>query len=266
MPRLPDPLTGVAPGAAAPVNHTVGQKLAQNLAQEAAALDARYAGQSAEQLLRLVLRERIVGDVALVSSFGAESAALLHLAAQVDPSAPVLFVDTRRLFPETLAYRDRLVAMLGLTDVRTIGPDDATEQRLDPMGALFARDTDACCGFRKVAPLDEALKPFRSWISGRKRFQASSRHDIPAFEATATHIKVNPLASWSMADIAHYMRAHGLPAHPLVAQGYPSIGCAPCTSPVAEGEDPRAGRWRGQDKTECGIHVDPGGKITRNKP
>lgn len=236
------------------------------LAGAAAALDARYASASAEDLLRLALRERIAGDVALVSSFGAESAALLHLAAQVDPAVPVIFVDTRRLFPQTLAYRDRLIAMLGLTDVRSVGPDAAMEQQLDPIGALFARDADACCAFRKVAPLDAALTPFRAWISGRKRYQASSRHDIPAFEATTTHIKVNPLASWSMADIAAYMRAHALPAHPLVAQGYPSIGCAPCTSPVAFGEDPRAGRWRGQDKTECGIHQDPAHTTARNIP
>lgn len=260
MPRLPDSAVAAAL-AATPANAAAR---AGELTSAAAALDARYAGATAEELLRLALRERVAGAVALVSSFGAESAALLHLAAQVDPAVPVIFVDTRRLFPETLAYRDRLVAMLGLTDVRSVGPDAATEQRLDPIGALFARDTDACCGFRKVGPLDAALKPFSAWISGRKRYQASSRHDIPAFEATATHIKVNPLASWSMADIAQYMRAHGLPAHPLVAQGYPSIGCAPCTSPVAEGEDPRAGRWRGQDKTECGIHVSPAGTITRN--
>lgn len=270
MPRLPDPAVAAAMAAASIDTASIDtvsapSSRAEELVREAAALDARHAGATAEELLRLALRERVAGAVALVSSFGAESAALLHLAAQVDPAVPVIFVDTRRLFPETLAYRDRLVAMLGLADVRSVGPDDAAEQRLDPIGALFARDTDACCGFRKVEPLDAALKPFHGWISGRKRYQASSRHDIPAFEATATHIKVNPLASWSMADIAHYMRAHALPAHPLVAQGYPSIGCAPCTSPVAEGEDPRAGRWRGQDKTECGIHVSPAGTITRNK-
>lgn len=258
MPRLPDPVLTAAT-LAAPAG-------AVALGQAAATLDARHAGLKAEDILRLVLREGIAGDVALVSSFGAESAALLHLAASIDPAVPVIFVDTRRLFPETLAYRDRLIAMLGLTDVRSIGPDGASEQQLDPMGALFARDPDACCGFRKVAPLDAALKPFRAWISGRKRFQASSRHDIPAFEATASHIKINPLASWSMADIAQYMRAHHLPAHPLVAKGYPSIGCAPCTSPVAEGEDPRAGRWRGQDKTECGIHVSQSGTVTRSNP
>lgn len=255
MPRLPDPaLTSGAP--VAPVD-------AAGLTREAAMLDGRHAGLAAGDVLRLVLRERILGEAALVSSFGAESAALLHLAAQVDPAVPVVFVDTRRLFPETLAYRDRLVALIGLNDVRTIGPDPAREQSLDAMGALFARDADACCGFRKVEPLDAALKPFRAWISGRKRFQATSRHDIPAFEATPTHIKVNPLAAWSMADIADYMHVHGLPAHPLVARGYPSIGCSPCTSPVATGEDPRAGRWRGQDKTECGIHVSQSNIITR---
>ncbi|MFC0282919.1 phosphoadenylyl-sulfate reductase [Camelimonas abortus] len=232
------------------------------LARAAAELDARFAGASARDVLRAVLLDGVAGEVALVSSFGAESAALLHLAAGVRRDAPVLFVDTRRLFPETLAYRDRLVELLGLTNVITIGPDAGTEQRLDPIGAMFARDPDACCAFRKVEPLEAALRPYRAWISGRKRYQAASRHDIPLFEATETHIKVNPLASWSMADVAAWMREHGLPAHPLVAKGYPSIGCAPCTTPVAEGEDPRAGRWRGTGKTECGIHVSKSSKLS----
>lgn len=263
MQRQPD----IAGGLTRPASATAPlSDVAESLAREAQALDARLAGASAQDILRAALRDDLVGPVALVSSFGAESAALLHLAAQIDPHAPVLFVDTGRLFPETLAYRDRLVAQLGLTNVQTIGPDAATEQRLDPIGALFARDTDACCGFRKVEPLAAALTPYRAWISGRKRYQASSRHDIPAVEATATHLKVNPIAAWSMADVAAYMAAHHLPAHPLVAQGYPSIGCAPCTSQVAPGEDPRAGRWRGQDKTECGIHVSSSGAITRKQP
>jgi phosphoadenosine phosphosulfate reductase len=167
----------------------------------------------------------------------------------------VIFVDTRRLFPETLAYRDALVARLGLTDIRTVSPAAADEERRDPRGALFAVDPDQCCHFRKVEPLARALFPFAAWITGRKRHQATTRASIPTFEADAAHIKINPLAAWSPQQIAAYARAHDLPAHPLVARGYPSIGCMPCTTPVAADEDARAGRWRGQDKTECGIHV-----------
>lgn len=197
------------------------------------------------------------GRIALVSSFGTESAVLLHLAAGIDPAVPVLFVDTGRHFRETLAYRDALAERLGLRNIVSIGPKPETTRRLDPYLALAEQDSDACCGFRKVAPLDEALKGYDAWISGRKRFQAATREVLPLFEADDGRIKVNPLADWGPAELAAYARAHDLPAHPLLAQGFRSIGCAPCTSPVAEGEDARAGRWRGQAKTECGIHRSP---------
>ena len=226
-----------------------------SLARRAAALSAAHAGLDARAIAAAVLRDKVAGEAALVSSFGADSIVLLHMCAEIDPAVPVVFIDTGRLFPETLAYRDRIVDALGLADVRTVGPATEVEAERDPMGALFAVDADACCGFRKVEPLARALAPFDAWITGRKRAQAATRSDIPLFEADATHIKVNPLATWQPADVLAYVRDHGLPPHPLVARGYPSIGCAPCTSPVAPGEDPRAGRWRGQGKTECGIHV-----------
>lgn len=228
---------------------------AADLAGRARALDARYGHRPPRDILRLVLDEQVAGRAALVSSFGAESAVLLHMAAEIDASVAVVFVDTGRLFPETLAYRDRLVATLGLTDVRTVGPAAAAVDARDPLGAMFALDADACCGFRKVEPLAGALQPFDAWITGRKRYQASTREQIPAFDASDTHVKINPLAAWSMADVAAYLREYRLPFHPLVAAGYPSIGCTPCTTQVADGEDARAGRWRGQDKTECGIHL-----------
>ncbi|GGC63013.1 phosphoadenylyl-sulfate reductase [Chelatococcus reniformis] len=224
-------------------------------AARARALDVRYAHRPPHDILRLALDEQVAGRVALVSSFGAESAVLLHMAAEVDADVPVIFVDTGRLFPETLAYKDRLVAEFGLSDVRIVGPEAAVAEVRDPLGAMFALDADGCCGFRKVEPLAAALRPFDAWISGRKRYQASTREDIPTFEASDAHVKINPLASWSMADVAAYLREHRLPPHPLVAAGYPSIGCAPCTTQVAAGEDARAGRWRGKDKTECGIHL-----------
>jgi phosphoadenosine phosphosulfate reductase len=232
----------------------LGAAAPAGLIAKAAALEATHADMPTGRLLEAVLADKVAGDAAIVSSFGAESAVLLHLAASLDRAVPVIFIDTRRLFAETLAYRDTLIARLGLTDVRTIGPTAADEERRDPRGALFAIDPDQCCHFRKVEPLARALEPFSAWITGRKRHQAATRASIPSFEADAAHIKINPLAAWTAPQIASYARAHDLPAHPMVAQGYPSIGCMPCTTPVAAGEDQRAGRWRGQDKTECGIH------------
>lgn len=219
-----------------------------------ARLAARLNGADARAVIAGARAE--FGDrLALVSSFGAESAVLLHLAASVDPTIPVLFIDTGKLFPATLRYRDTLVARFGLTDVRTLTPAAEDLAADDPSGALWLRDTDACCDIRKVRPLARALAGFDAWISGRKRFQASSRSDIPLVEADGPRVKINPLADWDPGDLRAHARAEGLPPHPLVAKGYPSIGCMPCTTPVADGEDPRAGRWRGQEKVECGIHV-----------
>jgi phosphoadenosine phosphosulfate reductase len=231
------------------------------LETRAAQLSAEYAGRSALELMEASVHHLYAGRIAVVSSFGAESAVLLHLLAQVDRSVPVLFVDTDKLFGETLRYRDTLVTRFGLTDVRTLTPDPARIAELDPKGGLWARSTDLCCQIRKVEPLARGLEGVRgiagfdAWISGRKRFQATSRSSIPLFEADGARIKVNPLANWGPLDLQAYADLHVLPPHPLVAQGYPSIGCMPCTDPVAPGEDARAGRWRGQDKTECGIHI-----------
>jgi phosphoadenosine phosphosulfate reductase len=220
----------------------------------AAELDRLHGDREPDAIIRLALADLFAGQVALVSSFGAESAVLLHLAATVDRHVPVLFVDTGRHFRETLAYRDALVDHLGLTDVRAIGPSAEEARARDPWLALAEQDPDACCGFRKVAPLAAALTPFTAWLSGRKRFQADTRGSLRVFEADGAHVKINPLAAWDAPRIAAYAAIHALPVHPLVADGYPSIGCAPCTSRVASGEDARAGRWRGTAKTECGIH------------
>lgn len=223
-------------------------------AREANLLGERLREASAAEVIATA-RERFGERLALVSSFGADSAVLVHLVASVDRSIPVLFIDTGKLFPETLRYRDRLVESFGLTAVRTIGPDAADLAEEDPAGALWLSNTDACCDLRKTRPLARALAGFDAWISGRKRFQASTRSNIPVFEPDGTRIKVNPLADWDPGDLRAYAAEHALPAHPLVAQGFPSIGCLPCTSKVAPGEDLRSGRWRGQEKTECGIHL-----------
>jgi phosphoadenosine phosphosulfate reductase len=194
-------------------------------------------------------------QLALVSSFGAESVVLLHLVSVVAPGTPVLFVDTQMLFPETLDYQRELADKLNLTDIRLIRADRRDTNFEDPDGTLHQFNTDSCCNLRKVVPLERALRGFDGWITGRKRFQASTRSALQFFEnEDGKRIKVNPLAHWGREDLEDYMVNNRLPRHPLVAKGYPSIGCAPCTSPVAEGEDPRSGRWRGQAKVECGIH------------
>lgn len=227
------------------------------LRARAARLNARADGQDAAEVLRMALRDPAAGELALVSSFGAESVVLLHLAALTDPAIPVLFIDTRLLFPETLRYQQEVAAHLGLRDVRVLRTDEARLARDDPDGRLHASDTDACCALRKTEPLERALAGFDGWITGRKRYQSPGRADLPFFEAEAAQgrIKVNPLARWRPEDVRAHMAQHELPRHPLVARGYPSIGCRPCTTPVAPGEAARAGRWRGEDKDECGIHV-----------
>jgi phosphoadenosine phosphosulfate reductase len=222
---------------------------------DVAELQRRLGYAPPSRLLATAIRELFPGRIAVVSSFGAESAVLLHFVASIDPATPVLFIDTGRHFVETLAYRDRLAAHLGLSDVRSIGPTAGEVARLDADNSRAIWDPDGCCAFRKTVPLRRALDGFDAWITGRKRFQSATRLDLTAFEADGRHVKINPLASWSAADLAAYVAEHKLPAHPLVAQGFASIGCAPCTSQVRLGEDPRAGRWRSFDKTECGIHL-----------
>ena len=218
------------------------------------ALAAEAEGLSGEGLLDLAIRQHFRGRVAAVSCFGAEAALLLDMIARVDPTTPVIFLETGKHFPETLRYRDRLIAKLGLTGVRNERPEESDRQRSDPDGHLWSRSPDACCGLRKVRPLERALAGFDAWITGRKRFQATSREGLPRLEVADGRVKVNPLADWSQEDVDAAFAARELPRHPLVDQGYPSIGCLPCTRRVGEGEDPRAGRWAGMQKTECGIH------------
>jgi len=227
------------------------------------ALNDRYRHHGATAVLEGALRDPEAGRIALVSSFGAESVVLLHLVSMVDPGTPVLFIDTQMLFQETLDYQRELAERLHLRDLRVIRANPLELAKDDPDDTLHLRDTDSCCDLRKTRPLQKALSQFDGWITGRKRFQGSTRAALEFFEADGPHrIKVNPLAHWAPEDIRTYMEDNRLPRHPLVAKGYPSIGCAPCTSPVKPGEDPRAGRWRGQDKEECGIHF-VNGKMVR---
>ncbi|HLJ69874.1 MAG TPA: phosphoadenylyl-sulfate reductase [Roseiarcus sp.] len=221
----------------------------------ASRIEVKFAGLKAASLLRLAIQELFPGRIALVSSFGADSAVLLHMVSEIDKATPVVFVDTGQLFPETLAYRDALCATLGLTNVIVATPNEAVLAKEDPEKFLFADDPDRCCDIRKVLPLAEALEGYEAWITGRKSFQSVTRATLPLFEAEGERVKVNPLVGWSAGDILDYIKRAGLPPHPLVAKGYPSIGCLPCTTPVRPGEDGRAGRWRGRGKIECGIHI-----------
>jgi phosphoadenosine phosphosulfate reductase len=218
-------------------------------------LNNLYRGADSAELVASVVNDGMLGDLALVSSFGTESAVLLHLVASVAPQVPVLFLDTGKHFPETLAYRDELQRLIGFPLVNLIPDADALAAK-DATGLRWSYDPDGCCAIRKVEPLERALARYDASITGRKGFQSATRSGLPRFEldGTSGRMKLNPLASWTRADIDAYFDAHDLPRHPLEAQGYPSIGCSPCTSMVQPGEDPRAGRWRGWDKVECGIH------------
>lgn len=220
-------------------------------------LRLRFEGWSTLALLEALIRDEFPGRIAAVSSFGAESAVILSYLSDIDRNVPVIFLDTGKHFPETLAYRDQLIARIGLTNVRSASPDDDTRQRLDPDGLLHRSDVERCCSFRKVQPLDAALQGCAAWITGRKRYHGGERARLEILETVDTRIKINPLAGWTPAQIAAEFRRRNLPAHPLVAEGYRSIGCAPCTSRVASDEPARSGRWADSGKTECGIHRAP---------
>jgi phosphoadenosine phosphosulfate reductase len=226
-------------------------------AESAAAINAQWDGIETETMLSGLLTAPPFEALALVSSFGAESAVLLHMIAQIDKSIPLIFVNTQKMFGETLAYRDELAERLGFTDLRVYRPDPYLLAQKDATGLRWSYDPDGCCDLRKVEPLRRALSGFDAWISGRKGFQGKTRAALPRFEEDEGRLKINPLADWDKARLDAYFEEQKLPRHPLEAQGFLSIGCAPCTSKVQPGEDPRAGRWRGWDKDECGIHTDP---------
>jgi phosphoadenosine phosphosulfate reductase len=223
--------------------------------RQAAVLDGRYGGLEGETLLRPLIEREFKGRIALLSSFGAEAAVLLHMVARIDATTPVIFLDTGKLFGETLAYRDALAARLGLRDLRIVAPDPHELTRRDPQGTLWHSDADACCRLRKVEPLERALAGFAATISGRKRYHGGTRSAVRSIEAVGGRIQVNPLAAYSRARVEREFAVRGLPAHPLEAEGFLSIGCMPCTDRIGPAEDHRAGRWRGQEKDECGIHL-----------
>lgn len=233
--------------------------LQPNNAITAEHLNARFGASGAETVLAVAL-DRYEGKVAMVSSFGVEAAAILNLLSRLDPTVPVILLNTLLLFPETLAYQKELTATLRLQDVRIVTPDE----RADPYRNLYKRDSVACCHLRKMKPLEQALDGFEAVITGRKRFQTGQCKLMYRFEFDGLRIKINPLADWTQSEILTYLDTHALPKHPITTRGYRSIGCAPCTSPVRDGEDQRAGRWRYEDRQECGIHFDVNGTTVRS--
>jgi phosphoadenosine phosphosulfate reductase len=231
----------------------------ESIVVRAAELNQTWCDAELTAVLEAVFLQGVIGRCAVVSSFGAESAVLLHLMASIDDRIPVIFLDTGFHFPETLSYRKTLIDLLSLKNVVSYDLDPISRKRLDPKGLLHMTDPNACCDARKVSVLDRALRSFDAWAAGQKRYQAASRADVDLFEVDRNRqkLKFNPLANWSQAAIQDYFERHHLPSHPLVKHGYLSIGCAPCTSAVIAGESGRAGRWRGRAKTECGLHGNP---------
>lgn len=235
---------------------------------QAAVLHHAFGALDTEQVLRAVLVDRAAGRPAVVTSFGTEAAVLLHLTAGIAPDTPVIFIDTGKHFGETKRYGQALKERLGLKDVRIAAPGRAETTQKDPDGLLHASDPDRCCALRKQGPLQAALQGFDCWISGRKRYQSNTRRQTQVFEFEGGHIKVNPLAAWTPGEVQDYFDTHALPRHALEKDGYLSIGCMPCTDRVRPGEDARAGRWRGTEKLECGIHtrtLTPGGSAASEK-
>jgi phosphoadenosine phosphosulfate reductase len=233
----------------------------ESMAAKLKVLEDKAKDRDAQGILELALTGDFAGKTAVVSSFGAESAVLLKLVADIDPNTPILFLNTGKLFGETLRYRDRLQDMLGLGDVRSLAPSLDERNKFDADGTLWSRNTDACCDFRKTVPLNRALEPFQAQVTGRKRFQTRERADMQPVEFFQGRFRFNPLWQWDLHQLEAFMERHKLPRHPLVEDGYPSIGCMPCTRRVQAGEDYRSGRWSGLEKDECGIHLTDGGGI-----
>jgi phosphoadenosine phosphosulfate reductase len=222
--------------------------------ERARKLHERYAQLDGYELLRVMIEEEFPGQIAVSSSFGSESVVVLDMVSRIDRATPIIFLDTGKLFDETLTYRERVISQLGLSEVRTVRPQENDLERWDTDGNLWQSDADSCCHIRRVLPLDQILHSFDAWITGRKGYHGKSRVSLETIEAVDGKVKINPLARWSRERVEATIDARALPRHPLVSRGYASIGCWPCTRAVAPGEGIRSGRWHGSEKTECGIH------------
>jgi phosphoadenosine phosphosulfate reductase len=222
-------------------------------------LSERYRGLTGEELLRPLIGYDFPGRIAVVSSFGTESAVLLRMVAAIDPALPILFINTGKLFAETLRYCDELASRLGLTNIRTLSPSKEALGARDPESALWRSDTRACCTLRKVEPLQRALAHYDAWITGRKRYQGGLRSALPVIEESGDRIKVNPLAEMTFEQIEADFETYGLPRHPLEKDDYQSVGCNTCSQRISTSStsDRRAGRLELDEHKECGIHLPP---------
>jgi phosphoadenosine phosphosulfate reductase len=219
-------------------------------------LNLEFKNQSAQQIIQWAVGE-LKPHLAVSTSFGAESAVLLHMVTLIQSDIPVLFTNTGFHFPQTLEHRDRLVEKLKL-NLRELKPAMPTEEFLAKNGKLYERNPDACCAFNKIAPFEKALLDYQGWITGIRRNQAQTRQEAQFVENYRGRLlKVNPLLNWTSKMFWDYKTKYDLPYNPLWEKGYLSIGCSPecCTRPIQLGEDPRSGRWAGKQKVECGIHT-----------
>ena len=219
-------------------------------ARGAAELD----GAGAEELLAWT--DRHFGGRYVVAS-NMQDAVLVDLAAKVRPGVDVLFLDTGYHFAETIGTRDAVESVYDITIVNVTPEHTVAEQDRLLGKDLFARDPEQCCRLRKVVPLSSALRNYAAWVTGIRRVESPTRANAPliSFDEAFKLVKVNPLAAWTDEDMQAYIEANGVLVNPLVEEGYPSIGCAPCTAKPVDGADPRSGRWQGLNKTECGLHV-----------
>lgn len=239
---------------------TLVSRATLKLQEKANHLNDLFRGLHATQILDRVINGRVAGRIAAFSSFGAEAAVLLKLVADRDAATPIVFLDTRKHFDETLTYVNDLMEQLGLTTLVRTRPSPAHLRVEDHDGFLHKSDSDRCCYVRKTLPMIGALRNFDAVLTGRKRFQTEERKAMAYVEIQENWLRINPLADWSRENINEFLDRHGMLQHPLVAQGFPSIGCQPCT---AKSDDYRSGRWAEQDKTECGIHITKDGRIAR---
>ena len=223
-------------------------------------LDERFRERPPQELVRWAVGH-FGPDLALATSFGPQTVVLMHMAVAIDPRTTIFYLDTDLLFPETYALRDELAQRLSVTFTRVPASLPLQGQEAIYGARLWTREPERCCYLRKILPLQRFLSGRRAWISGVRRSQTDDRAGarIVEWDSQNALVKLNPLAGWTDTQVWDYVRKHELPSNRLHREGYPSIGCQPCTRPVAPGEDPRSGRWAGTRKTECGIHLDPVG-------
>ena len=220
------------------------------------ALNSKFADGEPRSILEHSILNLFKNKIAYVCSFGSESAIILHLISKISKDIPIIILNTHFLFKETIEYKNELLKLLGLRNYREVFPDDKLLKKLDSNNDLWKTEADKCCNLRKVLPLEKSLTNFEAWISGRKSYHLGERQNLKAFEIINNKIVVNPLFKSSRDFVENYFSLNELPKHPLVAEGYLSIGCKHCTIKTKNIRDLREGRWSDKTKTECGIHLE----------